>query len=243
MTLDSSRYFRRTIEKHQLASRFLDHERSLRVYLPPGYNELLSYPVIYCQDGEQFFNFGRIATFLTQGILDDGVEPAIIVGVDVNTAIRTSEYAPEGERHQAYTTFFAEELVPWVENQYAARQERHERILAGDSLGATVSMHLALNYRDLFCKLISFSGAFFQSTRKRLQAENDLSWLEIYMQIGLDETEVVTERGTYNFLTENRETMELLHAKNAKLLYTEKPGTHIWKYWQAEMPAAIRHFL
>lgn len=243
MTLDSSRYFRRTIEKHQIASRFLDHERSLRVYLPPGYNELLSYPVIYCQDGEQFFNFGRIATFLTQGILDDGVEPAIIVGVDVNTAIRTSEYAPEGERHQAYTTFFAEELVPWVENQYAARQERHERILAGDSLGATVSMHLALNYRDLFCKLISFSGAFFQSTRKRLQAENDLSWLEIYMQIGLDETEVVTERGTYNFLTENRETMELLHAKNAKLLYTEKPGTHIWKYWQAEMPVAIRHFL
>ena len=68
----------------------LGENRSLRIYLPPGYNELLSYPVIYCQDGEQFFNFGRIATTITRCILDEGLEPAIVVGVDVNnvTALR-----------------------------------------------------------------------------------------------------------------------------------------------------------
>ncbi len=50
-----SKYYKRTIVKEDLHSTFLEERRSLRVYLPPGYSELLTYPVIYCQDGEQFF--------------------------------------------------------------------------------------------------------------------------------------------------------------------------------------------
>lgn len=46
---------------------------------PPGYNEVLSYPVVYCQDGEEFFNFGRIATLAGQLIVEEDVEPFIIV--------------------------------------------------------------------------------------------------------------------------------------------------------------------
>ena len=63
---DDSRFYKRTIVKDEVTSVLLGENRSLRIYLPPGYNELLSYPVIYCQDGEQFFNFGRIATTLTR---------------------------------------------------------------------------------------------------------------------------------------------------------------------------------
>lgn len=243
MNSDLSRYYQRTIMKQTLQSEHLGESRPLRIYLPPGYNELLSYPVIYCQDGEEFFNFGRIATFFTRGILDEGLEPAIIVGVDVNVAIRTSEYAPEGERHQAYLSFFAEELVHWVEDNYPVRTNREDRILAGDSLGATVSLHIALNYRNLFCKIVSFSGAFFESTRKSLANEQDLSWLDIFMIIGTDEIEVKTERGTFDFVHENRVTRDILVQKQTKLLYLEKPGKHVWGFWQTEMLHALHHFL
>jgi enterochelin esterase-like enzyme len=243
MQSDLSRYYKRTIEKNTITSKYLNETRSLRIYLPPGYNELLSYPVIYCQDGEEFFNFGRIATFMTQGILDEGIEPAIIVGIDVNLVNRTSEYAPDGARHQAYVSFIAEELVPWVEQNYPARTDRDERILAGDSLGGTVSLHLALSYRDLFCKIISFSGAYFKTTRQALAAEQDLSWLQMFMIVGTDETEVATERGTFDFVQENRLTKEILVQKNTKLLYSEKPGKHIWGFWQTEMSNALHHFL
>ena len=181
---DDSRLYKRTIVKDEITSSLLGENRPLRIYLPPGYNELLSYPVIYCQDGEQFFNFGRIATTLTRLILDEDLEPAIVVGVDVNIANRTSEYAPEGERHDAYCQFFADELLPYVESRYPVRTERTERILAGDSLGGTVSLHLALDYPSLFCRVISLSGAFFDITRERIKQEDDLSWLEIYMLIG-----------------------------------------------------------
>jgi len=243
MDVDLSHYYKRTIVKHQVSSRYLQEDRAIRVFLPPGYNELLSYPVVYCQDGEQFFNFGRIATLLSRGILEDGFEPAIVVGVDVDTATRTSEYAPEGELHAAYMSFWYEELVPWVEANYPARTNREERILAGDSLGATVSLHLAIHYRGLFRNVLSFSGAFLASTRGLLYEQTDLSWLRMYMLIGLDETEVTTGRGTFDFLAENRATRDLLQHKNAELLYLEKPGKHIWGFWQQELPEALAYFL
>jgi enterochelin esterase-like enzyme len=240
---EESRFYKRTVQREEIFSANLGETRSLRIYLPPGYNELLSYPVIYCQDGEQFFNFGRIATTLTRCILDEGMEPAIIVGVDVQTATRTAEYAPEGKCHLAYSRFFCEELLPWIESQYPIRADRTERIIAGDSLGGTVSLHLALDYPSLFCRVISLSGAFFDKTRERLRAESDLSWLELYMLVGLNETEVTTERGTFDFVTENRLTQELLQQKKTALLYIEKPGKHIWGFWQQELPAALHYFL
>lgn len=236
-------YYKRTIVKERLDSAALDEERSLRIYLPPGYNELLSYPVIYCQDGEDFFNFGRIATTMNRLIYDDNVEPAIIVGVDVDKTIRTSEYAPEGSRFAAYCRFFAEELVPFLESHYPVRSGLNERIIAGDSLGGTVSLHLALDYPSLFCKVISLSGAFLQSTQNRVASETDLSWLQLSMLIGTDETDVRTDRGVFDLLEANRMTKQLLEARSCSLQYEEKPGKHLWGFWQNELPGMLKSYL
>jgi len=241
--MDDSIYYKRTVVKELVPSQALGEERAVRVFLPPGYQEIVSYPVIYCQDGEQFFNFGRIVTHMNRLIFDEDVQPAIIVGVDVNTAVRTSEYAPEGSRFKAYCQFFAEELLPFIESKYSVRTEPAERILAGDSLGGTVSLHLALDYPSLFSNVISLSGAFLQSTRERIGREADLSWLRLYMLIGLDELEVTTERGTFDFLDANRQTRTMLEAKSCRMTYEEKPGKHLWGFWQNELPAAMKLFL
>ncbi len=235
--------YQRTIFKRSLASPYLAHPRSLRIYVPPGYQEWLSYPVIYCQDGEQFFNFGRIATALTKGILEHGLDPAIIVGIDVEAIHRTAEYAPVGKQHQAYCHFFAEELVPWIQSQYAARPLPSERILAGDSLGATVSLHLALDYPNLFHKLISFSGAFFSETQDKCRSQSDLSWLTMYILVGLHEEDIVTDRGRFDFLLANRLTQQILEQQKAVLCYQEQTGTHTWGFWQQELPHALHYFL
>jgi enterochelin esterase-like enzyme len=215
----------------------------MRVYLPPGYDELLTYPVVYCQDGEQFFNYGRIATTANRLILDGELEPFIIVGVDVNMDRRTDDYAPEGNRFTEYMRFFVDEMLPHIEQKYAVRDHAEQRILAGDSLGGTVSLHLALQHRKLFHRVLSLSGAFLASTQNALAEEQDLSWLRIYQLIGTEETEVKTNRGVFDFLAANRTVRTMLEERKADLLYEEKPGEHLWGFWQKELEAGLRWLL
>jgi enterochelin esterase-like enzyme len=243
MAMHDARYVQRKIVRETVKSAALGETRNLRIYLPPGYNELYSYPAIYCQDGEQFFNFGRIATHATRLILDEGMEPCIIVGVDVRLEARTAEYAPEGDRFSAYCRFFAEEMVPFVDGRFPTRRSADERIAAGDSLGGTVSLHIAMEYPHLFQNVLSLSGAFLAATQERIREETELSQLKMFMLVGRQETAVKTERGIFDFLRANREVHTLLNEKLAKVRYVEKDGEHIWGFWQNELPAALCWFL
>lgn len=235
--------YKRTIVRKSIRSSFLQEDRELSIYLPPGYQELLTYPVIYCQDGEQFFNFGRIATQATRLILEEDMQPVIIVGVHVNPAQRNADYHPLGERHEAYCRFFTDEMLPFIENEYPVRSDARERILAGDSLGGAVSLHLALNQAKLFQRVLSLSGAFYEPSLQAVSSQKDCSWLDLWMVVGLQETEVKTDHGIYHFLQQNRDMKQLLEQKNAILHYSEQDGQHIWGFWQQQLPAALQYFL
>ncbi|OMF38294.1 enterochelin esterase [Paenibacillus sp. FSL H8-0548] len=242
--MTDERYLKRTIVKETVPSRYLPEQaRNLRIFLPPGYNEVLSYPVVYCQDGEDFFNFGRIATTATKLILDEGLEPFIIVGVDVDKKLRTEEYTPDGNRHANYIRFFAEELLPFVEERYAVRQVPEHRLLAGDSLGGSVSLHLALAYPQLFSQVLSLSGAFYGVSQNIISEQTDLSWLNIYMIVGLQEDAYETDRGVFDFVALNRNARALLDLKQATIFYEEKDGKHQWGFWQKELDKALSYFI
>jgi enterochelin esterase-like enzyme len=241
--MTDSKYFKRTVVKEEIPSDELDAIRKTRIFLPPGYDERIQYPAIYCQDGEEFFNFGRIATHATKMILDDHQAPFIIVGVEVDAANRTAQYAPEGDQFQSYCRFFIEEMLPYVEERYAVTPSSQGRVLAGDSLGATVSLHLALDRPDLFTKVLALSGAFLQSTQQRIEQASDLAWLKLYQLIGTEETEVSTGRGTFNFLEANQKTRQLLAGRKANLHYVEKSGVHLWGFWQQELPEGMKYLL
>jgi enterochelin esterase-like enzyme len=234
--------YERKIIKESVTSSHLKEPRNIRVSLPPGYNELLSYPIVYCQDGEDFFNFGRIVTQANNLILEEGVEPFLIVGVDVDKSVRRSEYHPEGSRFRAYCSFFAEEMVPFIENKYPARASSSERVLAGDSLGGTVALHLALDYPQLFTRVIAFSGAFYHETQQRIRAEADLSWMTVFQTVGRRETAFETADGVHNFVEMNRDTKRLLSERNAVLQYQETDGEHVWGQWQSLIPESLKYY-
>lgn len=238
--MSDQRFLKRTILKESLYSDALGKERSLRIFLPPGYNELYSHRVFYCQDGEECFNFGRIATHAMKLILDEGVDPFLIVGVDVDMPHRSDEYAPDGSRFEAYADFFLRELLPYVESRYSVRQGEGDRILVGDSLGGTVSLHLSLRAPDSIQKVISLSGAFLDSTIEAVRKEDDLSHLKLFQLIGTEETHVSTDRGTFNFLEYNRRLLPLLRERGAEVEYVEKKGKHLWGFWQNELPDCMR---
>jgi enterochelin esterase-like enzyme len=240
----SSLPVKRVVIKETVTSHILPKgERQLRIFLPPGYNEIISYPVVYTQDGEDMFNFGRIATQAANLIAEGELEPIIIVGVDVDKSVRTREYAPDGDLHDDYVQFFAEEMVPFVEARYPVRREPEDILLAGDSLGGTVSLHIALRYPERFPNVLTLSGAFYPASLDGIRTgEADLSRLSLYMTIGLQETAFETDRGVFDFVALNREAKALLEARGASLTYLERDGEHLWGYWQRDLPEALQWF-
>jgi len=241
--MDTSAHLKRTIIKENIYSNSLGVTQQVRIYLPPGFNELISYPILYCQDGQDIFMYGRIATISNYLILEEDLQPFIIVGVDVDKKNRTNLYSPTGSLNDAYNKFFVSELVPYIEDKYVARQSGISRILIGDSLGATVSLHIALDYPDVFQHVISLSGAYFEPSQKRVSQETNLNWLHIWMLVGLQETSTQTDIGEFNFLHLNQEMNKVLLARNARVNYLEEEGKHIWGFWQKYIATGISYFL
>lgn len=237
-----SRYVKRTVHKFALPARRLGKHRNIRVFLPPDYDEHYRYPVIYCQDGEQFFNFGRIVTHALRRMTDEGDRPMIIAGIDVDMPHRTAEYSPDGDRFTDYCAFITEELVPFIESRYSVKADPKGRLLAGCSLGATVSLHLALGHPELSQRVLALSGAFGEATLNRLDACGDLSDLKICMIVGQQETAVKTDRGTWDFVRLNREAGRMLMDKGASVVYREYEGTHTWGFWQRHIPEGLALF-
>lgn len=241
--MNLSKYTAKKIIKKEIESDHLGETRTLRLALPPGYNERVSYPIIYALDGQDAFMYGRLATIVNYLILEKGMEPAIVVGIDVNKSKRTEEYSLLGERHPFFLKFVTEEVLPSLEDEWEVRKTGVSRLLIGDSLAGAAALSLAINHPHLFQHVLSLSGAFFEDSLELIRREDTLEWLHIWMLIGTEETEVKTDRGKFNFLKINRLFREEARHLKAKIRYIEKEGTHRWGFWQQELPNGLLHFL
>ncbi|BCU80741.1 hypothetical protein JIR001_05240 [Polycladomyces abyssicola] len=235
-------YLKRTIVKKEIRSRYLDEVKEIQVYLPPQYDETVTYPVLYLQDGDDYFNLGRIATQANQLIYEKDIRPVIMVAVPVDKSKRTAEYSPIGERNRLYLQFFTEELLPEIESEFPVDRTPDGRVVGGSSLGGTVSLHLALEYPEDFRQVLSQSGAFLEATIDRIRQTVSLDDLVVYQSIGKAETAVPTHMGKLDLLARNREVYRHLQDKQAQVHYVEKEGDHTWGLWQKDIPDALRIF-
>ena len=161
----------RQLRRHeQFHSEFLDHDRDILVFLPPGYDDGPSpdgketgadpslgrrYPVLYMHDGQNLFEpdtafqkgehwrVGETAT----GLIEAGrIEPLIIVGIYNTGEARLDEYTPTddvrlgGGHADDYGRMIIEELKPLIDREYRTRTGAADTGVAGSSLGGLVSL-------------------------------------------------------------------------------------------------------
>lgn len=230
-------YTRRVIEPHNLYSVHLQEERTIKVCLPPHFDRTRSYPVLYCHDGNEFFTHGRISTIANQLVAEGKLEPLLIVAIAVNMPHRRDDYALDGARHAAFQQFVMEECLPFVEARYPVDATR--RSMAGSSLGAVVSLSIALRHPQQLNRLIMLSGAFYPVVQSAVAAEASLRDLNCFMVVGRQETALETKHGTYNLLALNQQMRDKLRIRGANVTYHEADGEHVWGFWQRQLPDAL----
>ncbi len=243
------------------ASQFLGNQRTLIVYLPPGYEHEPErrYPVLYLQDGQNVFD--RATAFLgqewqvdetAQALIEQGkIEPLIIAGIYNTGEQRIHEYTQtRDERKQAggqaglYGRFLVEEVKPFLDRRYRTLREPQHTGLGGSSLGGLVTLHLGLRYPQYFGKLLVMSpsvwwdrGVILREVEWLRANPSTRIWPRIWLDMGAKEGHIL--------LAQARMLRDALIAQGwqlkADLHYHEARGArHTESAWAKRVGPALR---
>jgi predicted alpha/beta superfamily hydrolase len=171
------------LRRHEkFRSKFLRNQRSLAVYLPPGYHNQphRRFPVLYLHDGQNLFD-GSTAFIPGQDwhvgqtadaeIKAGRVEPLVIVGIYNVGKGRIQEYTPTraprlgGGRADRYGRFLLEEVMPFMDLEYRVEGGPLRSGIGGSSLGGLVSLYLGLSRPDVFGKIAALSPSVWWNQR------------------------------------------------------------------------------
>jgi len=190
-------------------SRYLSHDRTVVVYLPPGYDPDAAdrYPVLYLHDGQNVFD--RATSFGEEWQVDESaqrlitageIEPLIIVGIYNTGEHRLDEYTPTPELNEGrgghaddYGRMLVEELKPFIDGTYKTLPSAASTAIGGSSLGGLLTMHLGLRYPTAFSRLAVLSPSVWWDDRVILREVEALSaalplriWLDAGTAEGVD---------------------------------------------------------
>ncbi|MCR5185008.1 MAG: esterase family protein [Bacilli bacterium] len=161
-----------------------EKQRTVRVYLPEGYDESQEYPVMYMSDGQNIVDKYTTAygawniDVSEQKLIKEGIIPFIIVGIDcpkTNPVFRAREYSFDAipikygfkkDINQCYgyssklLAYIVNELKPIVDEHFATMKDKKYTAFGGSSMGGIMAFNAMTSYPDVFGFCLSFSPAF-----------------------------------------------------------------------------------
>jgi predicted alpha/beta superfamily hydrolase len=201
------------LKLHQFPSKIFDNVRTIRVLLPPGYEDTGNrggrYPVLYLNDGQNLFDeatsvFNRLEWQVDETAdrlaREEKIAPLIIVGIDnAGKGLRPNEYlpyedkflrpslpSPEGKK---YPQFLTEEVMPFINKTYRTRTDADSTGIGGSSYGAVAALYAVLTKPGRFGRLLLESPSLYISDGQLIRdSMNKKKWpLRIYIGVGTNE--------------------------------------------------------
>jgi enterochelin esterase-like enzyme len=260
---------RGAVAHHFYRSAIVGDDRDYYVYTPPDYNPARKepYPVLYLlhglgDDAAGWITAGAANVILDNLIAEGKARPMIMVNT-LGYGVANMLSGGGGRGNMGGDTMipnFAraliEEVMPLVEKQYRATNDRNQRAIAGLSMGGAEALFTGLNHLDKFAYVASFSGAFVMWPRGAAAAPQaspaggggrgpqplDDSVFErnfpnatakINSQLKLLWIGCGTEDGLNNV---NRQFKTWLKAKDIQFTDVETPGfAHVWPLWRQNL--------
>jgi enterochelin esterase-like enzyme len=194
---------------HEFRSRIFRNTRFLRVWLPPGYDDVANqgrrYPIFYLNDGQNLFEAATAYAGVDWQVDDaadrlirEGIVPAmIIVGIDHAGKDRIREFMPHRSLHPVmlrvqgsrYPDFLAKEVMPFICRNYRVATGPENTGLGGSSLGALISLYTAIARPGLIGRLLLESPSLWASNRQTVkESRAEKHWPErVFLATGTAE--------------------------------------------------------
>jgi predicted alpha/beta superfamily hydrolase len=228
----------------------LDRERTIRVYLPPGYETgRKRYRVLYMFDGQNLFD--DATSYVGEWGVDETLDALaksehlelIVVGIDHGNELRIRELSPWTNPQlggtpdgKAFMAFVVNNLKPHIDDKFRTKPGRRDTAIMGSSLGGLMTDYAVHQYPDTFGMAGIFSPSYWISddAYKHAAAHPLPRATRIYLVAGGKEGEQMTAG--------LRKMEAQLRAENRAKLYSavREGAEHNEKFWRAELPAALR---
>ncbi len=143
-------------------------------------------------------------------------------------------------------SYIVDDLVPYIDNNYATRRDASQRGISGLSMGGHGAMWLAIRHSDIWANAGTMSGGVdirpFPERWKMAKAlgkieENPDRWncytvMGIISQLKPGQLNITIDCGVDDFFAEvNRDLHNALLEAKIDHDYTERPGAHTRTYW------------
>jgi len=249
---------------HEFRSRIFKNTRFLRVWLPPGYDDLQNsgryYPVLYLNDGQNLFEsstaFGGaewgVDETADRMIREGIVLPMIIVGIDNTGKDRMREYMPHPSMHpmmlrvkgRRYPDFLMKEVMPFVERTYRVAAGPENTGLGGSSLGALIALYTAIARPGVIGRLLLESPSLWASNRQAIKQSRVVRiWPEkIFLAAGTAEAgNAERSRTVVDDVRELAAIMRraVLSENRLRMVIKENAG-HTESAWAERFPEALQ---
>ncbi len=149
-----------TDEKGTYQSILMKKTMRYSVYLPPGYDlSQRTYPILYLLHGAgdshtAWIQKGGVQQIADRAIASGNVDPFIIVMPDAGM----SYYMNSLDGESPYEDYFFQEFIPFIERSYRVTAGKHNRSIAGFSMGGYGALLYAIHRPDLFQTCVALSA-------------------------------------------------------------------------------------
>ncbi len=154
------------LEEVTFYSEALKAEKSLYVYLPPGYvfHPERSYPVLYLLpgnpgNGRDWIDNGAILQTVDRLNAQHAIAPFILVLPDGHgPKVSFSQYVDSDIIDQQMETYIVKDVVNLIDASYRTIKDSKHRAIGGNSSGGFGALNSAFHYPTIFTTVVSLSG-------------------------------------------------------------------------------------
>jgi enterochelin esterase-like enzyme len=227
---EDARTPRGSIVDTTISSSDLGNVRTVRVYLPAGYEATMEqYPVALFHDGLEYITLAQADKTLDDLIARGAISP--VIAVFVPPVDREPEYA--GDRMPRFASFIVDEVMGWVRRRFRIHDAASARATIGASNGGNISLYLAATHPETFGCAAGQSSSIVPIVSNLFRRSN-----RIPVRIHLDV-------GTYDIpdiIRMTRAFTPVLDARRYDYAYREYHEGHSWGNWRAHLRDALVYF-